>query len=66
MSARKAETLIERLERFKRTWLSNPCAMQDFALLIEAALDQDKHDHADFELREWIDEEHASAKRLGL
>lgn len=58
--------LITRLNKFNETWHSNPAAKLDFARLVRDVLDQPQFDHADAPLRDWIDEELATAKRLGI
>jgi hypothetical protein len=58
-------TLVDDIERFADTWVSNPAARLDFAKLIERALELGDDD-AWRQLREWIREEKQSAKRLGI
>lgn len=62
----KVEKLVQRLEAFKRTWLSNPAAQRDFAVLVQDVHDCPTFDHADEALLDWIQEERACAKRLGI
>ncbi len=52
---RKRETVIERLDRFVKTWLSNPVAQEEFVDLIREAHEYPSSDHADEDLYEWME-----------
>jgi hypothetical protein len=64
--APKKPKIVQRLDRFMETWLSNPEARRDFALLVRDVHEHPSFDHADAPLVEWIDDQLQTAKRLGV
>jgi hypothetical protein len=62
----KAKDLVKRINLFGDNWISNPAAKLQFAKLIRDVHELPRSDHANQDLLEWVDEELATAKRLGI
>jgi hypothetical protein len=59
-------TLTKRLDVFMKVWLSNPAAQWDFVKLIADVHQQPRHDHADSQLMNWIDDQRAGLRSIGI
>jgi hypothetical protein len=56
--ARKVIPIEERLEDFRKRLVIHPCCdeiQREFVRLVQAVHDHPTHDHADYELLEWVD-----------
>ena len=56
--------LVDRLERFQRTWIANPQGQMDFVKLIDDVRQCPSSDHADEALIQYLDSERARLRRI--
>jgi len=56
--------LPDRLNQFMETWLSNPAAQLQFALLVREVLNV-KDDATFYRVRDWVNEQRRLARAIG-
>lgn len=59
-------SLVERLDKFMDTWISNPAAQLDFVRLIDEVRHAPSSDHRDHPLLTWIDEQKRGLRSIGI
>ena len=61
MTPQRKKTLPERLDKFAQTWIANPAARLEFALLVREVYNGQNNG-----VLQWVEDEHRVARSLGI